>query len=386
MPVPVAENLTWEEFSRINLHLPYLPGVQPDVGETRDYPFGDELVHVLGYVAAVSPEDMKDDDDPLLSLPGFRIGKRGIEKQFDKRRARPRPAPSRVEVNAYGRVIRELGHEAGRAGPGCLAHHRRASCSISPPSAWATESAACVVMDVANGDVLALASTPGYRSQLFNVGITGPTMARPDRPTITSRCSTRPSAGTYPPGSTFKTAMALAAVDNGMDDLVVNCTGSMRLGNHTFHCDAWRSGGHGHCDLAARHPGLAATSSSTKWRGGWASTRWQEVALQARAGRAHRHRIAGREIGGLIPSRAWKMKHYGVAWQQGDTLVSGIGQGYVTRHAAAALHAGRARIATGKAVSVRGWCIMVGAALPAAIRCPRRCPSPTRHSRRCARA
>src|SRR6185312_2846190 len=83
VPVPVAENLTWDEFSRVNMHLPYLPGVQPDVGETRDYPFGKEMVHVLGYVAAVSPEDMKGDDDPLLSQPGFRIGKRGIEKAFD---------------------------------------------------------------------------------------------------------------------------------------------------------------------------------------------------------------------------------------------------------------------------------------------------------------
>ncbi len=73
VPVPVAENLSWEEFSRINLHLPYLPGVQPDVGQTRDYPFGAEMVHVLGYVGSVSPEDMKDNDDRLLSLPGYRI-------------------------------------------------------------------------------------------------------------------------------------------------------------------------------------------------------------------------------------------------------------------------------------------------------------------------
>ena len=90
VPVPVAENLSWEEFSRINLHLPYLPGVQPDVGETRDYPFNNELVHILGYVAAVSPEDKKNDDDPLLDMPGYRIGKRGIEKAIRQRDARQR--------------------------------------------------------------------------------------------------------------------------------------------------------------------------------------------------------------------------------------------------------------------------------------------------------
>src|SRR3569623_76553 len=82
VPVPVAENLSWEEFSRVNLHLPYLPGVQCDVGETRDYPFGKELVHILGYVASVSEQELAHDDDPLMSLPGMRIGKRGIERQF----------------------------------------------------------------------------------------------------------------------------------------------------------------------------------------------------------------------------------------------------------------------------------------------------------------
>ena len=109
VPVVVAENLSWDEFALINQHLPYLPGVQPDVGETRAYPFGPELSHLLGYVAPVSPDDKKkaDDDDPLLDLPGFRIGKRGIEKQYDDA-VRGEAGASRVEVNAYGRVIREL--------------------------------------------------------------------------------------------------------------------------------------------------------------------------------------------------------------------------------------------------------------------------------------
>jgi penicillin-binding protein 2 len=82
-PVPIAENLSWDEFARINLHLPYLPGIQPDVGETRDYPFGTEMSHILGYVSAVSLDDKANDGDPLLDLPGFRIGKRGIEEEFE---------------------------------------------------------------------------------------------------------------------------------------------------------------------------------------------------------------------------------------------------------------------------------------------------------------
>src|SRR5690242_2469197 len=115
LPVPVAENLSWEEFARVNLHLPYLPGVQPDVGETRAYPYGVGLAHVLGYVAAVSENDKKDGDDPLLDLPGFRVGKRGIEKRFDED-VRGSAGISRVEVNAYGRVIRELSRTPGKPG------------------------------------------------------------------------------------------------------------------------------------------------------------------------------------------------------------------------------------------------------------------------------
>ena len=111
----VAENLSWEEFARINMHLPYLSGIQPDVGQTRDYPYGAELSHILGYVAAVGPEDIKNSDDPLLSLPGYRIGKRGIEKAYDDV-VRGEAGASRVEVNAYGRVIRELSRNPGVPG------------------------------------------------------------------------------------------------------------------------------------------------------------------------------------------------------------------------------------------------------------------------------
>ena len=118
VPLVVAENLSWDDFARVNLDLPYLKGVQPDVGETRDYPYADEFSHVLGYVAAVSPEDKaaeQGEADPLLDMPGFRIGKRGIEKTFDAE-IRGEAGATRVEVNAYGRAIRELEREPGEAG------------------------------------------------------------------------------------------------------------------------------------------------------------------------------------------------------------------------------------------------------------------------------
>ncbi|HEY5337195.1 MAG TPA: penicillin-binding protein 2 [Rhizomicrobium sp.] len=346
-PVPVAENLSWDEFARINLHLPYLPGVQPDVGETRAYPFNAQMSHILGYVASVSPEDIADDNDPLLELPGFRIGKRGIEKEFETQ-IRGKAGTSRVEVNAYGRVIRELGHDAGTPGADVYLTIDQQVQNFASQR-LGDESAACVVMDAQSGDVLALVSTPGYDPNLFNAGITGTqwhALTGDDHKPLLNKAIT----GNYPPGSTFKTAMALAAVDNGMADFAVNCTGSMRLGDHTFYCDAWRIGGHGHvnlqrgiqvsCDIffyeVARRLGIDKMVEAARAIGLGSSTGIE---------------LPG-ELGGLIPSRAWKLARFGVPWQQGETLINGIGQGYVlTTPVQLCMQA--ARIATGRAVVPR---------------------------------
>ena len=211
VPVPVVENLSWDDFSRVNLHLPYLPGVQCDVGETRDYPFGPELVHVLGYVASVSEQELAQDDDPLMSLPGMRIGKRGIEKQFD-REIRGRAGASRVEVNAYGRIIRELGNDPGEPGEDVYLTIDRQVQQLADQK-LGTESAAMVVMDVNNGDVIALSSTPGFDPNWFNVGLSGTQwngLTTDDHKPLLNKVT----SGIYPPGSTFKTAVALAAVPN----------------------------------------------------------------------------------------------------------------------------------------------------------------------------
>jgi penicillin-binding protein 2 len=347
VPVPVAENLSWDDFARVNLHLPYLPGVQPDVGETREYPYITEMSHILGYVAAVSPEEKAEDSDPLVDLPGFRVGKRGIEKEFEYQ-IRGKAGTSRVEVNAYGRVIRELGHDAGTPGADVyLTIDQQVQAFVA--QRLGDQSAACVVMDASTGDVLALSSTPGFDPNLFNVGITPSQwhdLLSNDHNPLLNKAIT----GAYPPGSTFKTAMALAAADNGMADLTVNCTGSMRLGDHTFYCDAWRIGGHGHvnlprgiqvsCDIffyeVARRLGI---------------DKMAEAANAMGLGLPTGIELPG-EVEGLIPTRAWKMKRFGVPWQQGETLVSGIGQGYVLA-TPIQLCTLAARIATGKAIVPR---------------------------------
>lgn len=343
--IPIAENLTWDEFARINMHLPYLPGVQPDVGETRAYPYGAEMSHVLGYVAAASLSDLKDDPDPLLAQPGFRVGKRGIEKEYDVE-MRGEAGASRVEVNAYGRVIRELSNKPGIAGKDV---YLTLDCQLQryAEERLGNESAACVVMDTNTGDVLALASTPGYDPNWFNVGINSRQwheLTHNDHKPLLNKAL----SGSYPPGSTFKPAMAMAAMDNGLEDMQVFCTGAITLGNHTFHC--WKKGGHGHVDLrrgiqvscdvyfyeVARRLGIDKMEAAARALGMGAPTGIE---------------MPG-EIGGFIPSRAWKLARYGIPWQQGDTLSAGIGQGYVTA-TPIQLCTVAARLASGKALAPR---------------------------------
>jgi penicillin-binding protein 2 len=346
VPVVVAENLSWDEFALINQHLPYLPGVQPDVGETRAYPFGSELSHLLGYVAQVSPNDKKgDDDDPLLDLPGFRIGKRGIEKAFDLQ-VRGEAGASRVEVNAYGRVIRELSSDPAHPGKDIYLTIDRELQHFTDQRLGG-ESCAVVVMDCQTGDVLALSSTPGFDPNLFNVGINNDQwkqLTTDDHKPLINKCL----SGAYPPGSTFKPAVALAAVDAGLDNVTVNCNGSYALGNYVFHC--YKKGGHGHVDLKR---GIQVSCDvffyETSRRLG--IDKISEGARKLGLGAVTGIEIPG-ENGGVIPSSEWKLAKYGVPWQQGETLNTGIGQGYVLV-TPIQLCTQVARIASGKAVVPR---------------------------------
>jgi penicillin-binding protein 2 len=339
--------LSWDGFSRINLHLPYLPGVQPDVGETRYYPFGKELVHILGYVASVSPEDKAHDSDPLLSQPGTRIGKRGIEKAFDKD-IRGEAGATRVEVNAYGRIIRELGHDPGVPGKDVWLTIDRQVQSFTDQR-LGEESAACVVMDVNNGDVIAFSSTPGFDPNMFNVGLSGDewrALTSDDHKPLLNKVM----GGFYPPGSTFKPAVALAAIDAGIatPDYRVTCTGAFTFGNHTFHC--WQKKGHGSLDVVG---GLKNSCDvffyETARRVG--IDKIEQAARKLGLGAATGIELPG-EHSGLIPSRDWKERTYHQAWQPGDTLSVGIGQGYVTATPLQLVQE-CARIAGGKAVSPR---------------------------------
>ena len=326
-PIVVAENLSWDDFARLNLDLPYLPGVQPDVGETRDYPYTEELSHVLGYVTPVSPDDKAqpaEAGDPLLDVPGLRIGKRGIEKAYDKR-IRGHAGASRVEVNAYGRVIRELERKPGQVGEDVYLTIDRELQSFLY-GRLKDESAGAAVMDVETGDLLALVSTPGFDPNAFNVGVTPEqwrSLLQDDHKPLINK----PLAGFYPPGSTFKTVTALTALDEGAitPDTIFHCSGQFSLGSHAFHC--WKKGGHGAVNL---RQGLKVSCDCYFYQ---VALKLGIDALQAGARRLGLGAPTGIEIpgerGGFIPDRYWKQATFKEPWQLGETLIAGIGQGYI---------------------------------------------------------
>lgn len=323
VPVVVAENLSWDDFAKINLHSPDLPGVQLDVGETRDYPYGPMFSHVVGYVGAVAENELG--DDPLLELPGFRIGKSGVEKVYDER-LRGRAGHSEIEVNAYGRAIRELRRNNGQPGDDIVLTID-ADLQRFAMERFGEESGAAAVLDIHTGDILALVSNPGYDPNWFNVGITQAQWRQLNgdkyKPLINKAIQ-----GQYPPGSTFKMLVGLAALEAGTvtPDTRVFCPGHMEFGNNTFHC--WKKGGHGtmnlvsaieeSCDVffyeAARRTGVDKIA---------------EMAKRLGLGEPTGVDLTG-ERRGLIPTRAWKQAVLGQPWAQGENLVIGIGQGYVT--------------------------------------------------------
>ncbi len=170
VPVVVRENLSWDEVAQIEFNAPDLPGIGIDVGESRDYPGGEPMSHVLGYVSAVTEREQQESNDPVLGLPGFRTGKKGIEKALDMP-LRGRAGNVQLEVNSVGRVIRELARDEGQPG---ASHVLTVDAGLQRYAYERPrgESGAVVVMDVHNGDVLALASTPGFDPNAFSRGLT----------------------------------------------------------------------------------------------------------------------------------------------------------------------------------------------------------------------
>ncbi len=322
VPVTLRENLNWEDVARIEVNTPDLPGVMIDVGQSRYYPFARETAHVLGYVAAVSEGEAT--GDPLLELPGFRIGKSGIEKVYDLA-LRGASGSSQVEVNAYGRVIRELERSEGQPGTRLQLTidsglQRMASKRLG------NESGSVVVMDVHSGDVLAMVSTPGFDPNAFNKGLSSEEwneLVSNDKSPLINKSI----GGHYAPGSTFKMVVALAALEKGVisTESEVFCAGKTELGNAVFHC--WKKGGHGVVDLKA---GISQSCDVYFYEIARRTGIERIAAMARRLGLGSRLGLdLPGEKAGLVPSDKWKRATIGAPWQMGETLLAGIGQGYV---------------------------------------------------------
>ncbi len=322
VPVEVASNLDWDDFARINVNTPDLPGIHMEVGETRDYPLGPVFAHVVGYVGAVSEKEIG--GDPVLELPGFRIGKTGIERIYDVA-LRGRAGDSQVEVNAYGRVIRELSRTEGKRGDDQMLTIDAALQNYIVKRLEG-ESAAVAVLDVHGGDVVALVSNPSFDPNLFNVGIS----QRKWQEYSSSKYKplvNKAIQGSYPPGSTYKMIVALAALEAGVvkPDTTVTCRGMMQLGKGKFHC--WKKWGHG---PVALHQALEESCDVYFYEMAKRLGPDRIAAMAMRFGLGERTGInLPGEREGIIPTKAWKEAVIGRPWLQGETLVVSIGQGYV---------------------------------------------------------
>ncbi|MBU8874182.1 penicillin-binding protein 2 [Reyranella sp. MMS21-HV4-11] len=325
-PIVVRENLGWEEVARLEFNAPDLPGVFIDLGQSRDYPEGELMSHIVGYTGRVADEDLAGRDDPVLQLATMRFGKKGVERSLEDN-LRGRAGAVQVEVNAVGRVVRELDRTEGQPGANALLTIDLDIQRFAMEKMKEHKSGSVVVLDVVTGDVIAMVSTPGFDPSTFARGITQTEwrdlLDNPERP-----LHNKAIAGVYPPGSTYKMVTALAALEAKVIDpwTRLPCAGFLELGNIKFHC--WLKGGHGStnvseaiamsCDCffyeAARRAGIDRVS---------------DMAQRLGFGKVSELGLPG-ESAANQPTRAWKQEKMGKPWQHGDTFNLGIGQGYMT--------------------------------------------------------
>ena len=349
VPITVADRLAWDDFSKIALNAPTLPGVIPEVGLSRTYPLVEDFSHVVGYVGPVSERDLEErpNPDPVLRIPKFQIGKIGVERWMEDT-LRGSAGNKRIEVNAVGRVMRELERTDGTPGQD-IQLTIDAGVQNFVQARLGEESAACIVMDVNTGELIACASAPGFDPNLFVRGINqtdySGLMQDDHRP-----LANKTVQGAYPPGSTFKMITALAALEEGLitPETTHYCPGYLEFGDRRFHC--WKRGGHGTVDLAK------SLSESC-------DVYYYEIAQKVgidkiaemgkRFGLGVRHDLPMSAITeGIMPDKAWKQERWGQDWRIGDTINASIGQGYVLA-SPLQLTVMTARIASGRAVVPR---------------------------------
>ena len=322
-PIIISDNLTWSEFSRVNLFLHELQGIEPVVSVARVYN-SDSSAHILGYVSQVSAKDLKDKKYLKdMSVPGIAVGKTGLEKRLDEDII-GKVGFQRYEVNAFGKRIKQIKVDPGQAGKSF-----KTTLDLEVQNfvheILKDKAASVCVMDIYNGDIVSLVSSPSYNPNAFVHGIEKKDWENlindNKKPLINKAIS-----GLYPPGSTIKTLVALSALENKIVRPLktVQCTGKIELFGEKFHC--WKKKGHGivnmrsaikrSCDVyfyeVARRLGVDRLSETAK-----------KFGLGKKV-----LRDFPEERSGVVPSTEWKKKFIGQNWYLGETLHSGIGQGY----------------------------------------------------------
>ncbi|WP_370399115.1 penicillin-binding protein 2 [Sulfitobacter sp. JB4-11] len=349
LPVTIVDDVSWEDVSRVSVNAPALPGVTPEVGLTRIYPRGSDFAHVVGRVGRVSQADLDalETPDQLLRIPRFQVGKINVEARQEAV-LRGSAGTKQVEVNATGRVMRELSRREGQSGAD-VQLTLDAELQRYVQARLTGESAAVIVMDCETGDLVANASAPSYDPNLFIGGISSkdynPLLNSKYRPLVNKTVQ-----GTYPPGSTFKMIVAMAALEEGLTgpEEITWCPGHLEVGGRRFHC--WKRVGHGWMDLKnsikqscdVYYYDLALKVGIEKI-----------TAMANRFGLGVKHDLSLSSVAaGLTPTKDWKKRARGDEWVIGDSVNASIGQGFMLA-SPMQLAVMTARLATGKALSPR---------------------------------
>ena len=322
----ISENLSWEEFSKINLFLHELDGAKPVLSISRNYPFKENFTHVLGYVSKASVEDLNQNEIIRKNhVPGLRVGKVGLEKTFEKDLIGVNGV-QRYEVNAYGKRINQIDHVEGIKGKN-ITLTIDAEIQNLANDLLKGKSGSISIMDIYNGEILALISSPSFDPNLFLHGISNKdwNVIRNNKlkPLINKSVS-----GLYSPGSTIKPLVALSALENNIlsPNLKIRCTGKIELYGQKYHC--WKEKGHG----------LMSLRNAIKQS---CDTYFYEIARKLGVDRlsitASKFGLGAKvlkktyenEKRGLVPNTKWKRNKLGKGWVLGETLITGIGQGYI---------------------------------------------------------
>ena len=322
-PVIISDNLTWSEFSRINLFLHELQGVEPIISVARIY-HEKSSSHVIGYVSKISKKDLQKRKYLRdMRAVGMRVGKTGLENKLDSEII-GNVGHKRYEVNAFGKRIKEVSIDQGKIGKSFRTTLDLELQNLSSKLLEGKAGSICV-MDIYRGDIVTMVSSPVFDPNKFVHGIRSKDwkelINHRDKPLINKSV-----AGLYPPGSTIKGLVAISALENDVVNtkMVRRCTGSIDFYGEKFHC--WKKKGHGlvdmrkaikeSCDVyfyeVARRLGI---------------DRLPETAKAFGLGKSMIQGFSEERIG-VVPNTKWKRNKIGKPWYLGETLHSGIGQGY----------------------------------------------------------